>query len=110
MMSKRKYNRYTLNKRECTNETSKKQIASAKNKHDTCKSKVEKTEIESGKLKTSSNQHTTKLLSIAENPLDNITCQQIWEPIMVNHNSFHSVKHICVNIKYQITWVWIENK
>ena len=55
MMSKRKYNRYTLNKRECTNEASKKQITSAKNKHDTCKSKSEKTEIESGKLKTSSN-------------------------------------------------------
>ena len=54
-MSKRKYNRYTLNKRECTNEASKKQITSAKNKHDTCKSKSEKTEIESGKLKASSN-------------------------------------------------------
>ena len=81
-------------KRECTNEACKKQFTSVKNKCDSCKSKVEKTETEHGRFTTPLNWHITKSFMIGQIASHNFKCQQIGEPIMVNPNSFDRAKHI----------------
>ena len=69
----------SLAKRECTNEACKKQFTSIKNKCDSCKSKVEKTETENGRFTTPLNWHITKSFMIGQIPSHNFKCQQIGE-------------------------------
>ena len=67
-------------KRECTNEAYKKEFTSVKNKCDTCKFKVEKTETGHSRFATPLNWHITKSFMIGQVPSHNFTCQQIGEP------------------------------
>ena len=69
----------SLAKREFTNEACKKQFTSVKNRCDSCKSKVGKTETEHRRFTTLLNWHITKSFMIGQIPSHNFKCQQIGE-------------------------------
>ena len=69
-----------------------------------CKSKIEDTETEAVRVKTPSNWHITKRVTVGQISSHNFACQQIGETNLVNPKNFGGVKHILhENISYCIS-------